>query len=74
MAHMGEMSYAVQNILVLKYDGKRWLRKPWNRVEDNIKVDLKIECENVDELFGYGLSSMGKCDLSLLFRKMNRIS
>jgi len=50
VAHMGEMKNAYK-ILVRKPEGKRLLRRPRHRWEDNIRTDLKeIGCEGVDWL------------------------
>jgi hypothetical protein len=40
VAHMGEMKNA-WNILVGKFEGKRPLRRPWHRWEDNNRMNLR---------------------------------
>jgi hypothetical protein len=48
VAHMEEMRNAC-NILVGKHGGKRPLRRPGCRCEDNIRIDLReTEWESVD--------------------------
>jgi hypothetical protein len=50
VAHMGQMKNAYK-ILVRKPEGKRLLKRPRHRWEDNIRTDLKeIGCEGVDWL------------------------
>jgi hypothetical protein len=45
---MGEMRNTYK-ILVGKPEGKRPFRRPWHRLENNIKMDLKgIGCDDVD--------------------------
>jgi hypothetical protein len=48
VTHRGEMRNAY-NILVRKLEGKRPLRRPRHRQEDNIRMDMKeVGCERVD--------------------------
>jgi len=42
---MGEMRNSYQ-ILFLKREEKKLLGKPRRKLEDNIKMDLKIRCED----------------------------
>jgi hypothetical protein len=39
VAHMGDMRNAYK-ILVEKLEGKRQLKRPWHKWEDNIRMDL----------------------------------
>ena len=46
---MVELSCGVYSVLVGKPEGKRSLRRPRRRWEDNIKMDLQeVGCEGVD--------------------------
>ena len=48
VARMGE-SRGVYRVLVGKLEGKRPLKRPRPRLEDNIKLDLQeVECEGKD--------------------------